>query len=333
MPDISVIIPVFNAKPYLEECLASLLAQSFSDFEILLIDDGSTDGSGAVCDDFAAHHRFIKAYHKPNGGAASARNLGIESASGKYISFVDADDTVSPDFLKRLFDAAEENNADIVMCDYVKHTQNAVFPFSQPIRGGLYTKKQIEKELFPCLIMFDNLEFPPTISNWVCLFRRTLINFHGIRYPIVKLCEDSYFGSVCLYNADCFVYLKGCSLYNYLYHESSVSHSVDLGKAAARWASFVKLNRLYREYFESVPFDFGQQLNRNMLYFTLNQLSYIASEKDKSRAVAAIKSIMNDENVIGAFKGFKYPAVSLKLKVMIFLIRRKMALTYYFLHR
>ena len=102
---ISVIVPVYNTKQYLERCVKSLQAQTFSELEILLVDDGSTDGSGELCDKFAAEDPRVKVFHKENGGSSSARNLGILKAAGEYLGFVDSDDYVDSDMYERLYDA------------------------------------------------------------------------------------------------------------------------------------------------------------------------------------------------------------------------------------
>jgi len=134
---ISVIIPVYNCEKWLEACVSSLINQSYKDFEILLVNDGSTDGSEAVCKSLAGEHCCIRYFSKENGGAASARNLGLDNAKGDYVAFVDADDTVKRNYLETLIKSATEYNADIVMCDYIKHTKDKSFSFSQPIRAGV----------------------------------------------------------------------------------------------------------------------------------------------------------------------------------------------------
>lgn len=329
MCKISVIIPVYNAEKHIKNCLCSLLTQTFKGYEIILINDGSTDSSTEICQFFTQQHSNIFLYNKENGGAASARNLGLEKAMGDYVSFVDADDTVCPDFLEKLYNAAKDNNADICMCDYTKFTKSGSFPFSQPIRSGFYSKAQIEDELYKCLIMYDNLEFPPTISNCVCLFKRSLLVENKIKYPPVRLCEDSYFGSVCLYNANGFVYLKDQHLYNYQYTPNSVSHCTDRSKTESRWQSFLKLNEEYKNYFSNKPFDFGMQIKHNMLYFVLNQLSFI---KVQGLTFFELKNevskLINNKEVKACFRGFNYPNVPFKLKIIIFLIKHKLALLY-----
>lgn len=114
MPKYSVIIPVYNCIPYLELCIDSILAQSIRDFELLLVDDGSTDGSGELCDRLSLRDPRIRVFHKPNGGAASARNMGIENAAGEYLLFIDSDDTIEPDTLV-LVDKETANGAELVI--------------------------------------------------------------------------------------------------------------------------------------------------------------------------------------------------------------------------
>ena len=112
---ITLIIPVYNKKKYINHCLDSISAQTFEDFEVLLVDDGSTDGSAEICDEFANNNARVRVIHKQNGGVSSARNRGIEEAGGKYVVFCDADDEFPPDALSDLYAAAEKYGADITV--------------------------------------------------------------------------------------------------------------------------------------------------------------------------------------------------------------------------
>ena len=114
---ISVIIPVYNAEKYLGDCLKCVSAQTYKNTEILLVDDGSTDGSGAICDKFAEQDARCKVIHKENGGASSARNAGLRAASGEYVYFLDSDDTIAPAFLEKLYLDASANDSELVFFD------------------------------------------------------------------------------------------------------------------------------------------------------------------------------------------------------------------------
>lgn len=115
---VSVIVPVYNAARYLKRCMKSLLEQSYENIEILLMDDGSTDESGKLCDVFASEHRQVKVIHKPNAGVSAARNDGIEQCSGEYLTFVDADDVLAADMIAYLVELLEQTDSDVSGCDY-----------------------------------------------------------------------------------------------------------------------------------------------------------------------------------------------------------------------
>ena len=115
---VSIIVPVYNASPYLERCMESLLGQTYRNTEILLLDDGSTDGSGRICDRFADSHENVKVFHMPNGGVSAARNRGLQECCGEYVTFVDADDILAGDMLEYLVGMAEETGCDVAGCGY-----------------------------------------------------------------------------------------------------------------------------------------------------------------------------------------------------------------------
>lgn len=120
MPSISVVMPIYNVEAYLKECLDSILAQTFLDFEVLAVDDGSKDSSGAILDEYAAKDPRIKPIHQVNAGAGAARNNGMAQAQGKYLIFLDSDDFFEPDMFEKMYLKAEETNADIVSCTFTQ---------------------------------------------------------------------------------------------------------------------------------------------------------------------------------------------------------------------
>lgn len=133
-PLVSVIVPVYKAEAYLHKCVDSLLAQTMTDFEVLLIDDGSPDRSGAICDEYAAKDSRIRVFHKENGGVASARQVGIENVRGEYTIHADPDDWVEPTMLEELYAKAKKDDADMVICDYYVYTRNNISYNSQSVK-------------------------------------------------------------------------------------------------------------------------------------------------------------------------------------------------------
>lgn len=171
MPRLSVIIPVYNVAPYLGDCIESLLAQSFADFEVLLVDDGSTDGSGAICDEFAQKDPRVAVFHQKNGGVCSARNRGIDHAKGEFIVFVDSDDLVSEDHLSHIM----ESDADMVV--------TGVYKFGS--RQG--TSVPARRDDFGIDGLAAHWNTPPEMNFLYCYpvakrFRASIIQKHGIRF-------------------------------------------------------------------------------------------------------------------------------------------------------
>ena len=118
MGQVSIIVPIYKVESYLHQCVDSILEQTFEDFEVILVDDGSPDGCPAICDEYAEKDSRVRVIHKENGGVSSARNAGLNAAQGKYIAFVDPDDFIHRDMFQLLLEKAEESNADIVMCNF-----------------------------------------------------------------------------------------------------------------------------------------------------------------------------------------------------------------------
>lgn len=138
---VSIIVPVYNAEKYLHKCIDSILAQTYTDFELLLIDDGSKDKSSAICDEYAVKDARVRVFHKENGGVSKARNWGLDNAKGEWITFVDADDWVHEDFLKNRIALALYDNADIIYCDieYVYDNQRVYGKMAEQVEGKAET--------------------------------------------------------------------------------------------------------------------------------------------------------------------------------------------------
>ena len=204
-------MPIYNAEKYLERCVKSLIAQTFHDIEILLIDDGSTDASSILCARLKKEDSRIRILHKPNGGLSSARNAGLLAASGAFIGFVDADDTVSPTFFETLLQKIEQYHCDFVFCDLIRIESGKPPTLrSASLHGGYYDKRKIKRCVFPQLIMRDNLEYGPLLSVCVCLYRTSFLKEHDLRFDeTVRYSEDNLFSACAGYRAASFFYLKG----------------------------------------------------------------------------------------------------------------------------
>ena len=147
---VSVIVPIYNTKPFLEECIQSILDQDKTfepPFEVILVDDGSTDGCGEVCDAFAARDNRVRVIHQENQGLSAARNTGIDAAHGRYYAFVDSDDILRPEYLKKLYDACETHDAYMSVCaveDVAEHGESLDPPsYTDPTATGVFVGKEL----------------------------------------------------------------------------------------------------------------------------------------------------------------------------------------------
>lgn len=180
-PAISVIVPVYRAERYLSDCVDSILAQTFRDFELILVNDGSPDNSGAICDAYAEKDSRVKVIHKANGGASSARNVGVEVAVGKYIGWVDADDRILPNMYETLYQLAEQYSADIA------DSQHILINGKQSIRSGreesiVYGSGSFIQD------QFFSAKMKPGLTTKI--YKRGLWN--GIRFPEGRKHQDCY---------------------------------------------------------------------------------------------------------------------------------------------
>ena len=189
---ITVIIPVYNAAAYLSACLDSVLAQTYRDIEVIVVDDGSTDGSGDVCDDYACRDARVTVFHQPNGGPSAARNQGLEVASGEYIAFIDCDDVVHERYLEILAGEMVRHQADIVQSPYQiipesKRSDYGHARLQQPLPGSYPTKALTSNEAMLSMLYQQGM----ADSSPCKLFRRSL--FEGLRFPVVyRVYEDLY---------------------------------------------------------------------------------------------------------------------------------------------
>ena len=215
---ISVIIPVYNIETYLHDCIDSVLSQSFTDYEVLLIDDGSTDNSGLICDQYATKDARIRVFHTENSGPSAARNLGLNEAKGQYIAMIDSDDVLlSNDYLQVLYNAAVNEEAEVVICGHVTFSQDA--PIPEP-----YGENKI-------LGIVDGLTFNRHLNRPMkyihnCthgkLFRKELYN--GVHYPEGRIFEDVSIIHRLTFSCKRIVYL-GFYMYGYRIRPESLEHS------------------------------------------------------------------------------------------------------------
>lgn len=224
---ISVIVPVYNAIKYLDKCVGSLTNQSYKNVEIILVDDGSTDGSGEVCDKFAVEDSRIKVIHKPNGGLVSAWKAGVQASSGEYLNFIDSDDWVDTNMFEEMVELLTGCDKEIVASDYIieKDTGEQTYVY-QEIEPGVYDREAIENNVIPNLFGHEHRYI--TISRCMKLISRKLIldNMQFVNEKTV-MGEDATIMYPALIDAERIVIMDHKAYYHYWYELQSMAHKYD----------------------------------------------------------------------------------------------------------
>ncbi len=217
---VSVIVSVCNLERYIERCVESLRKQTCSDFEIVVVDDGSTDRSAEICDEIARKDARITVIHRENGGLSAARNTGLDHAKGDFVLFVDGDDYAEPEYVERLYEESVATDADIVLCNYFyKNDEGELVDrsnYSYVAGKGPFHNLQ-------ALYMFEDQQYGTFFDVvWNKMFRKSL--FDGVRFPEgISLVEDISIMPELYYRAER-ISVIGDKLYNYIYRQSSLSN-------------------------------------------------------------------------------------------------------------
>ncbi len=216
---ISVLVTIYNVAEFLPKCLDSILAQTYTNLEIILVDDGSTDASGKICDAYAQKDPRIRVIHKPNGGVSAARNAGLDAATGEYIGFVDGDDWIAPQTYQTALERMTRHAVELVKWGHTRVLNGQVTPISSCYPSQVYRGK--DKEALVCNIIKNN-----GINNtlWNCLFKKSVIDQYTIRTPLgLNQGEDLYFLVAYLLRVNSLFLDTALHFYNYRQNPTSLT--------------------------------------------------------------------------------------------------------------
>lgn len=252
MPElVSIIIPVYNVCDFLPRCIDSIIKQTYRAFELILVDDGSVDGSSEVCDHYAQMDPRVKVIHQKNAGVSTARNVGMDISSGEYLSFIDADDWIEPDYVERLASAIAEHNVDVAAV------------------GFKYIYENGKREEMEICDAYEILSYTEALNQamdpikpwvgfaWNKMIKRTIIMNNSIRFDTeISLCEDSLFNYTAFLHLKKVVKIPG-SLYNYyIRHDSATRKAItsNFSSLGTKIVAFEKASILVDEYMEGGQF-------------------------------------------------------------------------------
>ena len=249
-PSVSIIVPVYNAEKTIRRCIESILHQSCGDFELLVVDDGSPDSSGAICDAYAAGDARVRVFHKENGGVSAARNLALEQARGKYIQFLDSDDWITPDATLLLLRAAEEHEADLVISDFYRVVGERV-----SVKGDIEEGSVLTQEEYAAHMMENPADFYYGVL-WNKLYRRSIVEHYRLRMDEeISWCEDFLFNLEYIRCARRF-YALNVPIYYYVKTKGSLASQISISKTVRmKLTMFEYYNRLYKEIFDEEEYE------------------------------------------------------------------------------
>lgn len=333
-PYLSIIIPVYNVEEYLGPCIDSVLNQNFTDFQVILVNDGSKDRSADICEHYALQDSRVKVIHQLNAGVSVARNVGILAARGTYITFVDSDDWIATKMYDSMVNVInKEEHIDVIMCDFINVRNNSTEKITAEIPTGYYSKTQIINDIYPTLLVTEDFARLPIVSIWNCIFHHSLFSHQQIKFDAdLKFAEDYLIMAEVMIKANTFYYLKDHFFYNYRQYDESRSKQYQ----PDWWENLLSLNsKLKALLVNNGDFDFGRQLKLQLLHSALFVLSCVAKNEalNGNQKRQEIKSILSNNDLKDAFKNLSLKKQEKTIKLVLFLIKHQMTLGYIVFHR
>lgn len=309
---ISIIVPVYNVEKYLERCMNSILNQTYEALEIILVDDGSTDGSSQMCDAYAKKDSRVKVVHKPNGGLSDARNAGLGIATGAYIGYVDSDDWIEPDMYERMYRACVENGAQLAICRYASEYSD------RTVAGGNGAQVTLDREELLKIYIGGHDKYVIYNSVWSKLFHRNLVKDE--LFPKGRNSEDIMYTTKAFCRLERAVYIDAC-LYHYVIDREGSIMNVARGERMFRdeipfWREHISYIRenVSNELADLAAYYFWKRL----LFYYIDMAN--AGRQGKAYAKRIVSALKADETEISRVYGSGMVSRGDKVRMRLFLI-------------
>lgn len=341
-PKVSIVVPIFNVEAYLGRCLDSLLSQTMEDIEIIAVNDGSTDASLHILQQYADQDQRIVVINKENGGVSSARNEGIHAAQGDYIGFVDPDDWVDQEMYEAMYSEAMAEKADVVMCTYFRefgtHSKEKVFPLPEKV---CYRQEEVQDNMLRRLIgpLKEEIANPEFLDAWGTvwskLYRADIIRQNGLRFidlQVIGTNEDSLFNIHAFYHIQKFVFMNKPYYHYWRVNNTSVTsgYKPDLKE---KWFSlYDSIESFIAD--KQLPTEYASALNNriclNMLGLGLNTIS-MSNQTSAIMKIRKMDTILKDHRIKQSFKQFDTAYCSMVWKVFYLCAKFRFTIGFYFM--
>lgn len=332
---LSIVVPVYNVEIYLRVCVDSLLQQTVAAYEIILVDDGSKDSSGVICDEYGEKYPHIKVVHKENAGLGMARNTGLEQVTGEYVMFVDSDDFCQPDMVEQMVAVVQETGCDTCKSSFNRVDMEGNFLYAETVIPGAFAGTQVQQELLPRLIGSapDKKDSIP-MSACCTMYSMEIIRSNSLRF----VSERQWISEDIIFNISYYALANRVVLSDYIGYNYRINpHSLTTSYRADR---FEKCLALYHEearvlaeagLYELCRYRLVRQF---MLYLRMcfAQVSPQSSKLSKKEAVAQIRQICGNSQVQQMIREYPVSKLGMKQKGFVYLVKYKAAGILYYLH-
>jgi glycosyltransferase involved in cell wall biosynthesis len=341
-PKVSIIVPVYNAEKYLRRCLDSLVEQDLSDIEIIVVNDGSSDSSIKILEEYRHEDNRIKIIHKTNEGVSSARNIGIELAKGEFIGFVDSDDWVDKEMYKVLYDTVTKENAEIIMCTYIRefgsHSKKKNFNLPSKI---IYNDEEVKTRVMRRLIGPVNEEIanPELLDAWGTvwskLYRTDLIKQNNLTFSDLREIgtnEDSLFNILAVFHAQSFIFINTPYYHYWRENNGSVTSGFNPYLIDQWFNLYSKIGSFIEE--NKLDVNFQIALN-NRICLNILGLGFNTISKGNNASflmkIKKISTILNDQRIVRSFKQLKLSHFSIAWRAFYFCAKVRFSFGVYFM--
>ena len=305
----SIVVPVYGVEKYIHRCVDSILNQTYTDFELILVDDGSKDNCPKILDEYAEKDQRIKVIHKENGGLVSARKAGVAVASGEYIVSIDGDDWVKENYLEVFAEAINNKPADVVCCGWIIANPNKNIERKVCVKEGYYDRERLNQKIMPILLSDENGNDYPTM-HWAKAIKRELLS--PVLFAMddrIIIGEDITCIVPCIYKCKD-LYVMAESTYYYRYNPTSLTKSK---KAFNMYEPKMRYQLIESQVDEITP-DFRAQIYRATVHSLFNTVISQFHRQEKSKVVKGeIKKVLEDDYYKKAIKNCKYKKFSYRL--------------------
>lgn len=320
---ISIIVPIYKIEKYINECIESILSQTYKDIEVILVDDGSPDNCPSICDEYANKDSRVKVIHKKNGGLMSARQAGLRAATGEYVTFVDGDDWIEPDMYEKFAEKIEKYHPDMLLCEFIFAYSDRDEKSSQNLSKDYFTKPEMETEIFPYMLFKDRFyNFGINPCCWSKVFKKELLekNLYTVT-PKIRIGEDAAFTYPCLLDANDVAYISDY-LYHYRINEQSMTKSYDNNMEDSILIPY----RILKDKFSDYDYGLKEQLNYYLLYlvnFAFRNEANPENIKTRSEIKNTLRRFILNNDIINACKYIDKSILPRHTKLLVIAITKK----------